>query len=421
MAADDTEAKVVEVRGDTRPQRRVDLADHPIVDDVIVYDPLARQTHVLNATAAAIWGRCDGEQTVDALVAELALDYEVPSDAIAADVASTIEGFSELGLLEGSEPPEPPPIPPDPLAAPSEGLPDPTTLDLPHRSPVLSVTGCLVRYHADDPALIRYLTQVLGSLVVDGPAPDGDVVEVRIAGPDEANGLTTHAVWVDDRLVGRPSGERGVASILLWDLNRLAVSLGPPRLSLHAGAAVRTVGTDRRIAVLPAPPDSGKSTLTLGLVRSGLAYLGDEAFGLALDDRRVIPYLKPLTLDPGSWSLFPELEPRLGEEGTRFVHGKWHLDLRTIGGGVAQDIDELALGDVAVVVLPTYEEGAPTRLEQLPASELAVELSSNAFNLAACGQPGVTVLAELAASAQGWRLVSGDLGEAVAAVRDLLG
>ena len=268
-----------------------------------------------------------------------------------------------------------------------------------------------MRYHADRPAVIRYLSQVLDPLTApDDPGPDAEVVDIRILGPDDDLGLTTHAVWVGDQVIGRPSGDRGVAAMLLWDLNRLAITLGPPRLSLHAGAAVRGSGAGRRIAVLPAPPDSGKSTLTLGLVRSGLAYVGDEAFGLALDDQRVIPYLKPLTLDPGSWSLFPELEPRYDDETSEFVHGKWHLDVRGVGGGVADDIGALGL-----------EEGAPTQVERLPASELAVALAENAFNLAACGQSGVAVLAGLAASAEGWRLVSGDLDDAVAAVRDLLG
>ena len=408
--------------GGTRPRRRADLADHPIHDDVIVYDPVARQTHVLNPTAATIWERCDGERTIDALVAGVAADYQLDTDAIADDISEAIRGFSELGLLEGTDPPEAQAPPPGPPSASAEGLPDPATLDLLHRSQLFAVTGGHVRYHADRPAVIRYLSQVLDPLTApDDPGPDAEVVDIRILGPDDDLGLTTHAVWVGDQVIGRPSGDRGVAAMLLWDLNRLAITLGPPRLSLHAGAAVRGSGAGRRIAVLPAPPDSGKSTLTLGLVRSGLAYVGDEAFGLALDDQRVIPYLKPLTLDPGSWSLFPELEPRYDDETSEFVHGKWHLDVRGVGGGVADDIAGLGLEDVAVVVLPRYEEGAPTQVERLPASELAVALAENAFNLAACGQSGVAVLAGLAASAEGWRLVSGDLDDAVAAVRDLLG
>ena len=55
--------------------------------------------------------------------------------------------------------------------------------------------------------------------------------------------------------------------------------------------------------------ESGKTTLTVGLVRSGWSYLTDEAVAFDWDTGEIEPFPKPLSLDPGSQHLFPELAP----------------------------------------------------------------------------------------------------------------
>src|SRR5262249_58546343 len=76
-------------------------------------------------------------------------------------------------------------------------------------------------------------------------------------------------------------------------------------LGIHAGG----VALDGTAVALPAAMESGKSTLTAGLVRAGYAYLTDEAVMLDWETSAVIPFPKPISLDPGSWRLFPELAP----------------------------------------------------------------------------------------------------------------
>jgi hypothetical protein len=56
--------------------------------------------------------------------------------------------------------------------------------------------------------------------------------------------------------------------------------------------------------------ESGKTTLTAGLVRSGWSYLTDEAVAFDWDTGRSRPFPKPLSVDPGSQHLFPELARR---------------------------------------------------------------------------------------------------------------
>ena len=43
--------------------------------------------------------------------------------------------------------------------------------------------------------------------------------------------------------------------------------------------------------------ESGKTTLTAGLVRAGFDYLSDEAVAFDWDTLDIVPYAKPLSID----------------------------------------------------------------------------------------------------------------------------
>ena len=60
---------------------------------------------VLNPSAALIWDACDGEQTVGGIGVTLAAQLreegvEVDEEALAADVAATVQQFLHLGAIE---------------------------------------------------------------------------------------------------------------------------------------------------------------------------------------------------------------------------------------------------------------------------------------------------------------------------------
>jgi hypothetical protein len=61
-------------------RRETDLIVRPLSDETLVYD-LARDTaHCLNATAAAVWCRCDGRTGVSELAAALRLECRITAD-----------------------------------------------------------------------------------------------------------------------------------------------------------------------------------------------------------------------------------------------------------------------------------------------------------------------------------------------------
>jgi hypothetical protein len=203
-------------------------------------------------------------------------------------------------------------------------------------------------------------------------------------------------VWSDDRNIP--------VDHLLWHVHAEAIRRTGDFLLVHAGAVRTPSGVGM---LLPARPQSGKSTLTLGLVRGGFGYLSDEAAAIDPVTRTLYPFQKAITLKRGSFDLFPEHEPRDRHPGEGW--SKRHV--------LPEDIGPHALADacsVGFVVAPRYEKGATTELEELSRAQAVTELWRHAFNAPLYGKRAPILLADALERARCFRLVVGDLDEAVA-------
>lgn len=65
------------------PRARTDLARSDVRDELVVYDFGRHQARCLNATAAAVFKRCDGTRTPEQIAGELGCDEEVVWMALA--------------------------------------------------------------------------------------------------------------------------------------------------------------------------------------------------------------------------------------------------------------------------------------------------------------------------------------------------
>jgi hypothetical protein len=81
------------------PARRAGASTVALDDNLAVYDDVGQLLILLNTSAAAVWERCDGVTTVDALVRELAATYPDAAADMAEDVRQTVDKLRELGLV----------------------------------------------------------------------------------------------------------------------------------------------------------------------------------------------------------------------------------------------------------------------------------------------------------------------------------
>ena len=195
----------------------------------------------------------------------------------------------------------------------------------------------------------------------------------------------------------------------MWHANQLVSTETDRYLQLHAAAVV----IDGGAVLLPAAMNSGKSTLATALVADGAGYLTDETVALDPETGLVQPYPKSISLDPGSWTLFADLEPRANRARPGLAHGKWYVDPDTIRAGAAAGPTR-----PAAIVFPTYDSSRPTRRVPMAPVDAAAELARNCFNLPRMGQVGVDLIASLASTVPCSSLSVQDVAGGVAAVRD---
>ncbi len=179
----------------------------------------------------------------------------------------------------------------------------------------------------------------------------------------------------------------------------------------HAGGVAR----DGVGIVLPADMESGKSTLTAGLVRAGFDYLSDEGIAFHPDTNLIQPYPKPLSLDPGSWFLFPELEPRADLGDDDYKQNQWQVAPDAIREGAVADPCP-----AGVLVFPQYVEGSTTELVPIGRAEALIELAKNTFSFNQQSRFALEQLAGIVRVVPSYRLTVGSLAAAVATIEQLV-
>jgi hypothetical protein len=167
---------------------------------------------------------------------------------------------------------------------------------------------------------------------------------------------------------------------------------------------------------MPAHMESGKTTLTAGLVRAGFDYVSDEAVAFDWDTLEIVPYPKPLSIDPGSWKLFADLEPHAPFTTAGYKAEQWQVPAAAIRAG------SVATGCSArYLVFPCYAAASPTELVPIGRAEALVELAKNTFRFRDLGRRALAALAQIVEQVECYRLPLGDLDDAVALVDELAG
>jgi hypothetical protein len=264
------------------------------------------------------------------------------------------------------------------------------------------------RVVAESQDLGRYVETVFSGLPI---SEAGDVATYSLAraARDDARDVVELRRGAEV-VLSDPSAGALVASFV-HHVNRLAIS-GDHAVMCHAGG----VQLDDLGFVFPAHMESGKTTLTAGLVRAGFSYLTDEAVAIDPTTGLVEPYPKPLSIDAGSHFLFPELEPPPAPGDEAAPAHQWQVPPDAIRAG--------AVGSscrVRFVVFPAYVEGATTALEPLSRASALLELATNTFEFRDHPRRSLVTLAAVIEGARAYRLTVGDLGDAcdlVAALTD---
>lgn len=264
----------------------------------------------------------------------------------------------------------------------------------------LDLLGVPVRLDVSDVSLASRV----GDLLSDFPLAQGDSHRALTLVREDVGHDRRFSLRESDRLIRGSLGPAEAVAMLLWQLNQIALET-TDYLVLHAGCVAR----DRYGIVLSAPMEAGKSTLVTALVLGGFDYLSDEFAAVSLDGRQLRPYPCPITLDWGSFPLFPGLAPQLPAEFRD--PARWHVRASDIRSGSQPEAVR-----IGAVVLPQYRARARCELVRLEPKVALVRLIEQRLNLGDRGPSAFHLLSALVRNTPAFSLEFGDLDEACAAL-----
>jgi HprK-related kinase A len=192
-----------------------------------------------------------------------------------------------------------------------------------------------------------------------------------------------------------------------WGLNWAITAHAHQFVVYHAAVLER----EGRALVLPAPPGSGKSTLTVVLAQRGWRLLSDELGLLNRRDGLLYGLARPINLKNQSIALMREFAP--GAVMTTPVPDtlKGTLSLMKAPGDAIERVREGARP--TWIVVPSFEPQASPVLDVLPKAQAHMLLAEQAFNYDVHGTEGFEATADLVDGASCWAFTYSQLDDAV--------
>lgn len=219
--------------------------------------------------------------------------------------------------------------------------------------------------------------------------------------------------YFDDQLPFKPLPLDQAFPIMEWGLNWCVSVHAHQYLIIHAGA----VEKNGLAVILPAPPGSGKSTLTAGLVLSGWRLLSDE---LTLIDRKtglIHPLPRPVSLKNQSIPLIQAFSADAYINRASHDTAKGTVaHMRPPKESVRRQHETARPG---WVIFPQWEANAMTRLTPRFKAETFMFLAQNAFNYSHLGADGFRVGTSLIEQSTCYDLKYSRLDEAIAELNQL--
>ena len=196
----------------------------------------------------------------------------------------------------------------------------------------------------------------------------------------------------DDTVPFKPLPYDHAFPMLEWGLNWAVAQHAHWFLILHA-AVIEKRG---RAVLLPAPPGSGKSTLTAALVQRGWRLLSDELALIDPETGLVYGLARPVNLKNASVELLRAWAPQaVFGPPARDTRKGLVAHMRPPADSVAR-MDEPA--QPAWVIFPRYVPASPPRLTPHARGHALLEFARNGFNYSVLGERGYDTLVRLIAA-----------------------
>jgi HprK-related kinase A len=194
---------------------------------------------------------------------------------------------------------------------------------------------------------------------------------------------------IDDEVPFTPLPLSEAQAMFEWCLNWCIESRAHQYLSIHA-AIVEKHGS---AVILPAPPASGKSTLTAALINRGWRLLSDELTLIDPATGLAVPIARPIGLKNESIDLVRNFVPDAIIGPVAWDKTKGTIAHLRPPSGSVERMDEKA--EPHWVIFPEYRANSRAVLKPFPKPNAMLRLADSAFNYSQHGSRGFETLSAL--------------------------
>lgn len=209
--------------------------------------------------------------------------------------------------------------------------------------------------------------------------------------------------------------DKGYA-MLEWGMNWVIASHEVRYTLIHSAVLAK----DNQAVLFPAPPGSGKSTLTAFMSGNGWRLLSDEMGVIAPGTRTVTPFVRPVCLKNHSIDVVKRLCPdaRFSDIAPNTHKGDVaHFSPPETSWKMAREPAE-----IVGIVFPEYIKDTFCDIYELNKIQSFKKFSENAFNYGVLGKQGFNTLTTLIEKVPSYHIQYNDVGEVQSFIEsDILG
>ena len=211
----------------------------------------------------------------------------------------------------------------------------------------------------------------------------------------------------DGRTPFKPLPADQAFPMLEWGLNWCVSSHANNYLIIHA-AVIEKNGF---AAILPAPPGSGKSTLCAALVNRGWRLLSDELTLIQVNDGKIAPLPRPISLKNQSIDIIKQYAPNaiLSRKISDTMKGTV-AHMKPPSSSVSRTNESV---HAAWVIFPKYQPRVAAHLKKLSRSRAFIRIADNAFNYSLLGKKGFETLTKVIGISQCYDFTYHSLDDAI--------
>ncbi|SEA58718.1 HprK-related kinase A [Alkalimonas amylolytica] len=255
----------------------------------------------------------------------------------------------------------------------------------------------------DIPLVVDNLKRLYGSRLVDMASYPDYFVSVQKAEGIRRFYRPQARFFADQQEPFQPLQQQQAYAMLEWGMNWCVATHEMQYVIIHAAVLAK----DNKAILFPAPPGSGKSTLTTWLAFHGWRLLSDEMALIQPHSRTVIPFVRPICLKNNSITLAKQWFPdAIYSTVASDTHKGDVIHLSPPESSWQQNKEP---AEIVGVVFPNYRSDTELDIYKLDKTQSFMQLAQNAFNYGVIGNDGFVTLCQLIDRVAGFEIFYNDL------------